>query len=686
MGVRIGVDTGGTFTDICLVDERGAIHVYKLPSTPGDPSESIVAGALALLGEVGSRAEAVDYLGHGTTVATNALLERRGALSGVLTTEGFRDLLELARQRRPHLYDLQADKPVPLVPRRLRLEVPERMRYDGVVERALDEEAVRRAVRALREAEVQAVAICFLYSYLYPEHEQRAAEIVREEMPGVWLSVSHRVLAEFREYERLSTTVVNAFVGPVMSAYVGRLRERVTEAGMRVDPFITQSNGGLISLDVASETPVRTVLSGPAAGVTGAVQVATQASFEDVVTFDMGGTSTDVALIRGGRPSVGMEMEVGGIPVRAPMIDIHTVGAGGGSIAWIDSGGHLKVGPRSAGAVPGPAAYGQGGTEATVTDANVALGILSREWLLGGRMAVDAAAADRAVARLASQMGLEPTAVAQGILSIVTANMARAVRVISVERGYDPRDLALLAFGGAGPLHAARLARELDIPQVIVPTAPGILCALGLLVADLRVDFSRTATLPAEAGSLPALQEIVAELERDAARWMEREGIAEERRGLRRSVDMRYAGQNYELTVDLPGGALTAATLGALLEAFDAAHEQAYGFASPGESAQLVTVRLEASGEVLKARLPELPKASGPVSMAESGRRRVWLPEADGWTETPVYDRGRLRPEHELAGPAVVEQMDSMTLLLPGQVARVDRFGNMLISEGSEGA
>ncbi|HUG15780.1 MAG TPA: hydantoinase/oxoprolinase family protein [Thermomicrobiales bacterium] len=681
MGLRIGVDTGGTFTDICLIDEGGAIHVHKLPSTPDDPSESIVAGTLALLAETGASPAEVDYLGHGTTVATNALLERRGAVTGVITTEGFRDLLELARQRRPHLYDLQTDKPPPLVPRRLRVEVPERMRHDGTVERSLDEAAVRVAARALRAAGVQSVAICFLYSYLYPEHERRAAEVVREEMPEAWLSVSHRVLAEFREYERLSTTVVNAFVGPTMSAYVGRLRERVAEAGIAVDPFITQSNGGLISLDVASETPVRTVLSGPAAGVTGAAQVATQAGFGDVVTFDMGGTSTDVSLIRGGRPSVGMELEVGGIPVRAPMIDIHTVGAGGGSIAWIDSGGHLKVGPRSAGAVPGPAAYGQGGVEATVTDANVALGILSREWLLGGRMAVDAAAADRAVAGLAAQLGLEPTAVAQGMLAIVTANMARAVRVISVERGYDPRDLALLAFGGAGPLHAARLARELDIPRVVVPTVPGILCALGLLAADLRVDFSRTATLSAALESLPALAAIVSELERDAARWMEREGIAPERRSLRPAVDMRYAGQNYELTVDLPRGDITAAMLGSLLEAFDAAHEQAYGFASPGEPAQLVTVRLEASGEVPKARLPELPAASGPVSSAETGRRRVWLPEAGGWSDTPIYQRALLRADHELSGPAIIEQMDAMTLLLPGHVANVDRFGNMLISD-----
>jgi N-methylhydantoinase A/oxoprolinase/acetone carboxylase beta subunit/N-methylhydantoinase B/oxoprolinase/acetone carboxylase alpha subunit len=682
MTVRIGVDTGGTFTDVCLTDAAGRISVFKLPSTPADPSESIAAGAREILSATGHAAGSVGYLGHGTTVATNALLERRGAPTGVITTAGFRDLLELARQRRPHLYDLQVDKPAPLVARRHRLEVPERLRHDGSVEHELDEEAVRVAVRELRAAGLQAVAICFLYSYLFPEHEQRAAEIVREEFPEAYLSLSHQVLAEFREYERLSTTAVNAYIGPTMSGYVRRLRERVREAGVPVDPYITQSNGGIISLDVAAETPVRTVLSGPAAGVTGALYVATLAGYDNVITFDMGGTSTDVSLIQDGRASMRMEFEVDGLPVRTPMIDINTVGAGGGSVAWIDSGDHLKVGPRSAGAVPGPAAYGRGGTEATVTDANVALGILNRESLLGGRMAVDAAAADAAVACLAERLGLAPVEVAQGILAIVTANMARAIRVISVERGYDPRDYTLLAFGGAGPLHAARLARELDIPRVLVPTVPGILCALGLLVADLRVDFSRTRVLPAAPESLATATTILTDLEGEALAWMEREGLAESGRRLRRVADMRYTGQNYELSIELPAADLDGAALTTVLDAFHAAHDQAYGFASPGEPVQFVTFRLEATSNVPRASLPELPRATSAAEDAITGTRNVYLPEAGGWTPCPVYDRAQLGHGHTVTGPAIIEQMDSTTLILPDQTAEIDRFGNLLIAEG----
>jgi N-methylhydantoinase A len=683
MSVRIGIDTGGTFTDVCLTNPEGQIRVFKLPSTPADPSEAIADGARAILSATGHDAGSVGYLGHGTTVATNALLERRGAPTGVITTAGFRDLLELARQRRPHLYDLQADKPVPLVPRRHRIEVRERLRYDGSVEQPLDEDAVRAAVRQLREAGLRSIAVCFLYSYLFPQHEQRVAEIVHEEFPDVYLSLSHQVLAEFREYERLSTTAVNSYVGPIMSQYVHRLRERVRAAGMPVDPHITQSNGGVISLDVAAETPVRTVLSGPAAGVTGAVYVANLAGYRNVITFDMGGTSTDVSLIEDGQASVRMELEVDGLPVRTPMIDINTVGAGGGSVAWIDSGGHLKVGPHSAGAVPGPAAYGRGGTEATVTDANVALGILNRESLLGGRMPVDAAAADATVAALADQLNLQPTDVAQGILAIVTANMARAIRVISVERGYDPRDFTLLAFGGAGPLHAVRLARELDIPRVLVPTVPGILSALGLLVADLRVDFSRTRVLPAVAESLEAANTTLLELESEALAWMDREGIDPDRRRLRRVADMRYVGQNYELSIELPEARLDERGLVAVLDAFHAAHDQAYGFASPGEPAQFVTFRLEASSDVPKASLTEFAEGSGSPDDALLDTRRVFLPEAGGWTDCPVYDRDRLGRGQRFDGPAVVEQMDTTTLVLPGQTAEVDRFGNLILHENT---
>lgn len=674
--VRVGVDAGGTFTDICVRNDDGTIVVFKTPSTPADPSEAIVEGARAALTEAGVEPGATTYFGHGTTVATNALLEGRGTPVGVITTQGFRDLLDLGRQQRPDLYDLQIEKPVPLARRRDRIEVPERMRFDGTVETPLDDGAVRAAAEQLAEHGLEAIAITFLYSYLYPDHELRAAEIVRQIMPDAYISLSHQVLAEFREYERLSSAVVNSYVGPVVSRYVNRLRERVADLGVPVDPYITQSNGGIISLDVAAETPVRTVLSGPAAGVVGANEIARQSGHANIITFDMGGTSTDVALIESGEARIGLDMSVAGYPIRAPMIDINTVGAGGGSIAWIDSGGHLKVGPQSAGAVPGPAGYGHGGAEATVTDANLALGILNRTSLLGGRMAVDAEAADRAIARLAEDLSLDSIDVARGILSIVTVNMARAIRVISIERGHDPRDFTLVAFGGAGPLHAARLARELEIPRVLVPPAPGILCAIGLLVSDLRSDFSRTAVMAASEASLPDARQIIAQLQQQAREWLDREGIDESDRMLRTIVDMRYVGQNYELSIEIPGSHLDAGSLSGVLERFHAEHDRSYGFAAPGEPAQFVTFRVEARGHVPTTSFPELGSSSQrPVP---SGSRQAVIDES-GPAEIPVYDRSSLLADQHVDGPAIVEQMDSTTVILHGQRATVDRIGNLLI-------
>ncbi len=679
MAVRIGVDAGGTFTDVCLLGDDGEIIVYKTASTPDDPGRAIISGANTALLAAGISPHSVSYFGHGTTVATNTLLQGNGATTGVITTEGFRDLLEIARQERPDLYDLQIDKPPPLAHRRHRREVPERMRYDGSVETSLDVEAVRLAARELRAARVKAVAVCFLYSYLYPDHELQVAKILHEEWPEAYASLSHNVLAEFREYERLSTTVVNAYIGPVMAGYIEQLQGRLDEIDITVNPYITQSNGGLISLEVARDLPVRTVLSGPAAGVIGAVEVARVAGFENIITFDMGGTSTDVSLVEGGRTRIGTDMQVAGYPIKAPMIDINTVGAGGGSIAWIDSGGHLKVGPQSAGADPGPAGYGLGGTEATVTDANILLGTLGQRSLLGGRMSVDEHATVASVEALAREIELSNTEIAQGILSVVTMNMARAIRVISIERGFDPRDFAMIAFGGAGPLHASRLARELDIPKVIIPLHPGLLCALGLLVTDLRSDFSRTVVLPATETSLTAVNLALDSLEQEASAWLDQEGIAADARTIRRQVDMRYTGQNFELPVQLPESRLDRQSLSQIIEHFDTEHERSYGFAAPGEPVQFVTVRLEAYGHVPTAEHRQLPRATGipdPTSF-----RKLYLPESGGWIDCPVYLRSSLLAAHQFDGPAIVEQMDSTTLVLPGQQVRVDLWGNLLISE-----
>ncbi|MBI3827035.1 MAG: hydantoinase/oxoprolinase family protein [Candidatus Rokubacteria bacterium] len=680
---RVGVDAGGTFTDICLVDEAsGGIRVWKVPSTPDDPSRAIALGVVEGLRAAGADAAAVGYLGHGTTVATNALLQHRGAPTGLITTEGFRDLLEIGRQRRPHLYDLQADKPPTLVPRARRFEVAERLRHDGRVERALDESQVRTAARALRDAGARSIAVCFLYCYVDPAHERRAREIVEEELPEAFVTCSHEVAPEFREYERLSTVVVNAYLGPVMDGYIARLGPRLAGAGVRVPAHITQSNGGVMSLETARAQPVGAVLSGPATGVVGGLDVGLRAGFRSLVTFDMGGTSTDVSLIEDGRPRLARELEVHGYPLKMPALDIHTVGAGGGSIAFVDPGGLLKVGPRSAGAVPGPVCYGLGGEEPTVTDANVVLQTLNPTHLLGGRMAIDRARAAAAIHRLAGSLGLDVMATAQGIVSVVTATMARAIRVISVQRGHDSRDYTLVAFGGAGPLHAARLARELEIPRIVVPRNPGILCALGLLLSDLKTNFAQTRLMPVTAGAWAAMVETFEALERRAAAWFDREGIAPGARAVRRTVDMRYAGQNYELPVAFPDGPQGEAVLGELRAGFERAHEQIYGYVAAEEPIQAVTFRLEAVGAVRRAELRAHPPAGTEASTAIVGRRDVWLAESAGFASCPVYDRDKLGAGHRLDGPAVIEQMDATTLLLAGQTVVVDPYLNLIVEVG----
>jgi len=683
MAWRVGVDSGGTFTDVCLFDDAtGAIAVWKVPSTPDDPSRGIAAGVAEGISRVGASPAAIGYFGHGTTVATNALIQHRGVRTGLITTQGFRDLLEIGRQKRPDLYDIQVDKPPVLVPRDLRLEVPERIHHDGRVETPLDEAAFRDAVRRLRDAEVQAVAVCFLYSFVDPAHEEAAARIIAEEFPAAFTCVSHAVAPEFREYERLSTTVVNACLGPVMRSYIGRLGQRLRDMGVAATPHLTQSNGGVISFDQAARLPVRTVLSGPSTGVVGAQAVGRLAGFSDLITFDMGGTSTDVALLADGQCRLASEAVVHGYPIKAPMLDIHTVGAGGGSIAFIDSGGLLKTGPRSAGAEPGPVCYGRGAVEPTVTDANVVLGTLNPEYLLGGRMAVRRDLAEQALGRLGAPLGLDTVAAAQGIISVVTANMARAIRVISVQRGHDPRDYTLVAFGGAGPLHAARLAKELEIGRILVPRNPGILCAMGLLLTDLRADFAMTRLLTLSATALPDVVEAFGALSAQADAWFAAERIAPDARRLTRTVDMRYAGQNYELPIALPDGPIARTTLDALAVRFEAAHRQAYGFVAEDDPVQMVTFRIEAIGVVRKATFTPEPDVGPDASAAVVARRDVWLPEAGGFVACAVYDRQKLHAGNRIAGPAIVEQMDATTLVLPGMVARVEPYLNLVMEAG----
>jgi len=680
MAWRIGVDSGGTFTDICLFEEKsGRIAVWKVSSTAADPSLAVAEGLAEALAQTGVSASDVSYFGHGTTVATNALIQHRGALIGLITSDGFRDLLEIGRQKRPELYDLQADKPPVLVARRLRLEVPERLRHDGRIETPLNEAAARNVARALRDANVEAIAICFLYSFLDPAHEAAACAIVAEECPEAFVCASHEVAPEFREYERLSTTVINAYLGPVMASYIRGAANRLTALGVSVTPHLTQSNGGVIDFEAAARLPVRTVLSGPSTGVVGAQVTARLAGAEDIITFDMGGTSTDVSLLQGGEARLAREALVHGYPIKAPMLDIHTVGAGGGSIAFVDSGGLLKVGPRSAGADPGPACYDRGNDEPTVTDANIVLQTLNPTYLLAGRMKVRSDLAWAAIDRLAARLGMDALATAEGIIAVVTANMARAIRVISVQRGHDPRDYALVAFGGAGPLHAARLAAELEIRRLLVPRNPGILCAMGLLMADLRGDFAVTRLMALSSANVGEIEVIIAELRQRCEAWFAERGIGANARRVTMSVDMRYAGQNYELSVPLPSGMGRPETIDGLAAGFAGAHQRLYGFVAEDEPMQLVTFRAEATGIVPKADLRPTDDADPDPRAAEFGRRDVWLREAGGFVSCPLYDREKLLAGNRIEGPAIVEQMDATTLIVPSSTATVDPYLNLIL-------
>lgn len=680
MAWRIGVDSGGTFTDVCLFnDTTGEVTIWKVSSTPDDPSRGITLGVSEGLGNVGADASELSFLGHGTTVATNALIQGRGVKTGLITTDGFRDLLEIGRQKRPDLYDLQADKSETLVTRDLRLGVKERLEADGTVEDALDEDAFREAVRDLKAAGVKSIAVSFLYSFLNDAHERRAAAIIKEEFPEAFTAISSAIAPEFREFERLSTTVVNAYLGPVMQGYVRALKKKLYDIGLQVPPQLTQSNGGVIAFDTAAENPVRTVLSGPSTGVVAAQAIGKMTGINNLITFDMGGTSSDVALLTDGKCRIVNESVVHGYPLKVPMLDIHTVGAGGGSIAYVDNGGLLKVGPRSAGANPGPACYGLGNDEPTVTDANVVMQTQNPEYLLNGRMKIDRELSVAAIQKLADKLGIGMLETANGILDIVIANMAKAIRVISVQRGYDPRDYTLVGFGGAGPVQAARLAKELGMSRVLIPRTPGVLCAMGLLMTDLRSDFSATQLTRLDQATPEAISAIYDDLTLRAGQWFEDEKITAGARVLERTVDVRYAGQNYEISVSLPEGPITAETFTAIEAGFLAAHRQLYGFIAAGERVQLVTFRIAASGLVNKAEFQPQPIEGPDASHAATGSRPVWMVETGDFTETKLIDRAKLKPGNVVVGPAIIDQMDTTTVVPPGMAATVDAYLNLIL-------
>jgi len=655
----LGVDVGGTFTDF-LLWENGRLRVHKRPSTPADASDGVIAG----IAEMNARP---DELVHGSTVATNALLERRGARTGLITTRGFRDVLVIGRQARPLIYNLHPKRPAPLVPDDLRVELDERVDAAGEVLRRPSDAEIEAALDALTTRGVQSVAVSLLFSFLAPEHEQRVAAAARRR--GLAVSASHEVLPEYREYERTSTTTVNAYVSPLMGRYLHRLDERARAVGVR-RLRVMQSDGGSMTPALAGRLAVRTVLSGPAGGVAGAFAVARAAGFPNAITFDMGGTSTDVALCPG-LVLVRDEISVGGLPVRSPVADVQTVGAGGGSLARLDPGGALRVGPESAGADPGPACYGIG-EQPAVSDAQAVLGRLRPEHFLGGRMPLYPERARVALARLGETFP-DVEAAARAVIRVANSNMERAIRVVSVERGYDPRDFTLVAFGGAGPLHGCELAALLRIPRVLVPPYPGVLSALGMVAAPVTRDFFRSWLRILAAGDEAnrALPEAVDQIKTQARAEFVAEGVAVGRLRFETSLALRYLGQSYELLIPVPS--LRHARI---LAQFHDAHERRFGHADRSRPVEAVTLRL-------RALLPGA-KVALDAPEAEPGAARLGTVEAifDKPRRTALYQRARLRPDDTLRGPAIVVQMDTTTVVPPGWQGRVDGRGNLVLEGG----
>ena len=683
MAWTIGVDVGGTFTDFYALNEAtGAVRVGKRPSTPDDPGRAILQGLQEVAGEHGIQLGEVRRFSHGTTVATNALIQRKGGRVALVTTKGFRDLLEIGRQTRPHMYDLYKDHPPALVPRQHRFELDERIDAAGKALRAPDDAAIAEIVERVKASGARACAVCFLFAFLNPEHERRVGAALRAADPDLLVSLSSEVQPEFREYERFSTTVLNAYLQSVMHDYIHRLEDGLAESVPGATLGINQSSGGLMSLSTARGFPVRTALSGPAAGAIGALAVAKSAGRGDVITLDMGGTSADVALVRGGRADIAFDRTVAGFPIRLPMVDINTVGAGGGSIAWFDRDGLMKVGPLSAGADPGPACYGRGGTEPTVSDANLVLGRLSARGLLDGRMALDPELARKAFAPSAERLGFSVERTAHGMLGIVVANMVRAIRTISIERGHDPRGFALMPFGGAGPLHARDVAVALGISEILVPPAPGIVCAQGLVVSDIKEDFVASHRTELQTANDASIRDLVSGLLERTTAWFAAEDIGQEARGLELSFDMRYIGQNFELAVPVAAAAsLSADALpgaDALRAKFFEVHDRAYGYHNPDDPVEVVNFRLTARGHLYKE--PEAPPRDGSPPPPEPFETRpVFFSDSETPVDTPVYDRAKLLPGQAVEGPAIVEQLDATTPLYPQDRATVDAAGNIVI-------
>ena len=690
MSIRVGIDVGGTFTDVAILDQETAtIRVQKVSTTPGDPSAGIFNGLHEALALIDGKPQDVAYLAHGTTVGINALLQDKGANVLLFTTAGFRDLLEIRRQKRPDLYDLFADKPPTLIPRAQRYEVPERIDAAGLVVRPLDEAAVNQQLAELAAKPEfmapEAIAVCLLFSFLNPVHEERLQALLRNHFPTAYITTSSAVAPEFREFERLGTTVLNACLGPVMARYLTNFATRVTELGIRCTPYIAQSNGGILSVKQAIRLPVRTTASGPSAGVIGAVKVAQMSGYQDLLAFDMGGTSTDVCLVKAGQPLVSTNRMVVGLPVKSPMLDVHSIGAGGGSIAWIDEAGALWVGPQSAGSQPGPACYGQGGDLPTVTDANVALGRLNQTALLDGALPIDHAKAATALEiHIATRLACPVEEAAAGVLDVVVASMTRTLRLISVERGEDPANLTLVAYGGAGPLHAALVAAAVGCGRVLVPPYPGILCGIGLLLSAPRMDFVRSRRVQLAQEATAEISRYLDVLRQEATAWFEEEGIAPAARILMSHADIRYHRQNFELTIAVPPAGSQRLDIQALIEAFHAEYMKQYGYAMHDQALELINLRVTAIGQqpqldlAVTGHVADQHQRQDDATVMPVNTRAVWF--EGQMLPTPIYRRHDLPVGHMLTGPAIIEQYDSTTVVPPGWQATCDDAGNLLLT------
>ncbi len=677
--LRLGLDVGGTFTDLVCIDDEGCLSIATPPSFP----ENIAGGVLPGLRGLRVDLAALDFFSHGTTVATNAIIERTGARAALLTTEGFRDVLEIQRGNRRDSYDLRAYKPPALIPRDMRFEVAERLDWRGEVIRPLDKAALEATLEEIKSANPAAIAVVLLHSYANPNHERQVAELIEAHFPeGIHISLSSDIIPEHREYERSSTTVINAYLGPIIDRYLGDLVASLGAEGFRRNLMIMQSNGGLTPASVARREAARTLLSGPAAGVIATAYIARTAGLENAISLDMGGTSCDVGLVHRGRPNITTETELEfSLPLRLPTIDVHTIGAGGGSIAWVDEGGILRVGPQSAGADPGPACYGRGGHEPTVTDAHLALGRLASDVPLGGEVRLDQDRAVEALQELGLTLGMSPIAVAKGIDEIVNAHMIEAVKLISVRRGYDLRDFALVAFGGAGPLHAGILARELSIPAVIVPRSPGLFSAFGLLVADVQHDYMRGLISPTDDIDWEEAERIYQEMEERGRAQLTSDGIETTKWDFQRLMDLRYAGQNYEITVEVANAPISPRIMAKAVERFCAEHERLRGHRFEDAPTQVTILRVSARGRVPKPPLTPLSENERVGPPVPRTKRSVHFKDPYGALETDIYRREALLPADILKGPAVVEEMDSTTVIYPDQEGEMDPYGNIIIRE-----